>query len=104
MKKILVGLSILFALLSLMLVKTDYVQASRGGGKGKPTPTPALRLPYQCGEDACDAYRCVIGNLIRPVCYNEAEKQEAECEHGTFVKIPTFNACYETQYYLDWGI
>lgn len=109
MKK-LIASALLLSALGMFLVSSPPAYASRDTKPPKPTksptpiPSPALRIPYACGEDMCGGYRCVIGNLIRPACYNNQEIVTTSCTGGTFEYIPTFNACYATQYYLDWGI
>lgn len=70
-----------------------------------PVPTSAPRtMPYACGQDLCMGYRCVIGNMIRPACYNADEIKTVSCSGGVFEYIPTFNKCYSSQYYFNWGI
>ena len=103
-KQVVLSALILSVLFALAVPMTYASRGSKPSKPPKPTPTPAMRIPYACGQDICLGYRCVIGDSIRPACYNEAEVAQTACEEGSFVFIPTFNACYETQYYYDWGI
>ncbi|MFN2376822.1 MAG: MopE-related protein [Candidatus Binatia bacterium] len=46
-------------------------------------------LPYTCGSDLCQGFRCVVGNTISPACYTAGQCAEA-CA-GDCVDVQTAN-------------